>query len=262
MIISIITNVNHTEITKANLMTKIQNFYKEETRVLIVEDEPLLALGMESSLEEFGYEVLDIETTAKGAIKNAFENRPDVILMDINLKGIETGIDAAKQIWNTYNIPVIFLTSYSDDKTFKDAMQSEPYAYLIKPCRDEELKVAIETTLHKHKYFFKNKDSLGSTKEANLLLECEGGFSYHKGKNLLYKDEKVIKLTGNELKLFEILANYANEPVSFERISSFIWRDDYCDIGKLRTLIYRVKTKLKYNLIESIFEMGYKLKIK
>jgi len=259
---SIITKINHNKITKGFKMTKFPNFQNKDISVLIVEDETLLALGMEYSLEEFGFEISGIETTADGAIKHVSENLPDIILMDINLKGMKTGIDAAKQIWNSYKIPVIFLTSYCDDKTIKEAMLSEPYGYLIKPCRDEELKVAIQTSLHKHNYFYKNKDTLDTKKELRLIIECENGFSYDKAKNILFKDGRIVKLTGNEIKLFDILTDYPNEPVSFERICSFVWREEGNDMGRLRTLIYRIKNKLGVNLIENIFEMGYKLKIK
>ncbi|WP_321468896.1 response regulator [Halarcobacter sp.] len=243
-------------------MTKFPNLQGKDISVLIVEDETLLALGMEYSLEEFGYEVSGIETTADAAIRHVYENLPDIILMDINLKGLKTGIEAAKQIWNTHKIPVIFLTSYCDDKTIKEAMLSEPYGYLIKPCRDEELKVAIQTALHKHNYFYKNKNTLEKKKDINLIIKCENGFLYDKTKNLLFKDNEIVKLTGNEIKLFDILTDYPNEPVSFERIYSYIWRDEINDIGRLRTLIYRVKNKLGINLIENIFEIGYKLKLK
>lgn len=242
-------------------MTNFPNSFKNDTSVLIVEDEAVLAMGMEYSLEEFGYEVTGIETTADSAIKHVSLNNPDIILMDIKLKGTRTGIEAAKQIWSSYKIPVVFLTSFSDDKTIKEAMNSEPYGYLIKPCRDEELKVAIETALHKHNYFFKNKDSLSiNTVEKNIFLA--EGFIFNKGKKILYKDSLPVKLTGNETKLFDILTDYPNEPVSFDKINHYIWRDDYSDIGKLRTLIYRIKNKLKVNLIENVFELGYKLKTK
>ena len=241
-------------------MTKFPNLCKEEKSVLIVEDEIVLALGMEYSLEEFGYEVSGIETTAEGAISHVFENKPDIVLMDIKLKGIQTGIDAAKQIWNSSKIPVVFLTSYSDDKTIKNAMDSEPYGYLLKPCRDEELKVAIQTALHKHNYFYKNRASIASEKLENII--CIDNYIFNRAKKILYKNNTPIKLTGNEVKLFDILTEKAGEPVSFEKISSFIWREDYCDLGRLRTLVYRIKNKLDTNLIENIFELGYKLKIK
>lgn len=242
-------------------MSKFPNLNENITSVLIVEDESVLAIGMEYSLEEFGYEVTGIETTAKGAIAHTLENEPDIILMDINLKGKESGIEAAKHIWNCYRTPVVFLTSYSDDKTFKEAMKSEPYAYLIKPCRDNELKVAIETALHKHKYFYKNMKALETTNNINSRLNLSSGFSYDKGKNILFSKEDIINLTGNEIKLFEILSDHAGEPISFERICDYIWRDDYNGVGKLRTLIYRIKNKIGENLIENIFELGYKLKL-
>lgn len=243
-------------------MTKIPNLYKNDTSILIVEDEAVLAIGMEYSLEEFGYEVTGIESTASGAIKHASENKPDIILMDIHLKGKESGIEAAKKIWSYNKIPVVFLTSFCDDKTIKDAMNCEPYAYLIKPCRDEELKVAIETALHKHNYFYKNKDSLEKKNSVKKIIKCVDSFEYDKGKNILYKDNEAINLTGNEIKLFDILSDYPGEPVSFERIGDFIWRDNLNTIAKLRTLIYRIKNKIGDNLIENIFELGYKLKIK
>lgn len=243
-------------------MTKNSNLYKYNTTVLIVEDEAVLAVGMEYSLEEFGYEVTGIETTADAAIKHASLNNPDVILMDIKLKGEKTGIDAAKHIWGYNKIPIVFLTSFSDDKTIKKAMESEPYGYLIKPCRDEELKVAIETALHKHNYFFKNIDSLSSNNQTEKVITCSDRFTFNKAKKILFKDGQAIKLTGNEVKFFDILTDYPNEPVSFEKISNYIWRDDYSDIGKLRTLVYRVKNKLDANFIENIFELGYKLKTK
>jgi len=241
-------------------MTKFSNLYEHNTSVLIVEDEVVLAMGMECTLEEFGYEVTGIETTADAAIEHVSINTPDIILMDIKLKGKKSGIEAAKLIWSYHKIPVVFLTSYSDDKTIKNAMDSEPYGYLLKPCRDEELKVAIQTALHKHNYFYKNRASIASEKLENII--CIDNYIFNRAKKILYKNNTPIKLTGNEVKLFDILTEKAGEPVSFEKISSFIWREDYCDLGRLRTLVYRIKNKLDTNLIENIFELGYKLKIK
>lgn len=235
-------------------MTKFPNLSKEKTNILIVEDETLLALGMEYSLEEYGYCVSGIETTAKDAICHAKEYQPNVILMDIRLKGEQTGIDAAKAIWKELKIPVIFLTSHCDDHTMNEAMQSEPYAYLIKPCRDEELKVAIETSLKKHQYIYNNKN------DCSKIIQCIDGFKYDKGCNVLFKEDEIINLTGKEILFFDILSDYPEQPITFERISDYIWDDEYNDIGKLRTLVYRIKNKVGKNLIENIFEHGYRLK--
>ena len=242
-------------------MTKIPNL-DQEVSILIVEDESLLALGIECTLEEFGYEVSGIESTALGAIEHVKNNPVDLILMDIKLKGELNGLDAAKSIWQQFKIPIIFLTSYSDNKTINQAMDSEPYGYLVKPCRDEELKAAVQTALHKHNYFYKNKDLVNNQTLNSSHVKCEDGFSYDRVKSILYKGDHIINLTGKEIKLFEVLSEQAGEPVSFQRINDYIWRDEIEDLGRLRTLIYRIKVKTGVHLIESLFEMGYRLKTK
>lgn len=243
-------------------MTKIPNLLEKDISILIVEDETILAMGMKCTLEQFEYEVNDIETTGSNAINSVKQNRPDLVIMDINLKGNMSGIEAANYIWKYYKTPIIFLTSYSDKKTIKDAMRSEPYAYLIKPCRDEELIATIETTMNKHNYFFKNRHQLESQKPITKILYFEDDLSFNKAKGVLYKKDLALKLTGNECKLLEVLSDFPGEPVSFDRISDYIWRDESTnDISKLRTLIYRLKVKIGTNLVESIFELGYKLKL-
>ncbi|RXI43265.1 hypothetical protein CRU99_08430 [Malaciobacter mytili] len=238
-------------------MSKVTNFVKEDVSILIVEDETVLAIGMEYSLQNMGYSVSGIETTSTNAINHVREKKPDIIIMDINLRGSSSGIEAAKHIWQYYKIPIIFLTSYSDEKTIKKAMACEPYGYLLKPCKDEELSVAIQVAIYKHNYFFKN---IKVFDEEQQFVNLKDNFKFHLGKALLYKDKEPIKLTGNETKFFEILCENVGETVSFERISNYIWRDSLYDLGKLRTLVYRVKQKIKADLIESIFETGYRLK--
>ncbi|QKJ22548.1 response regulator [Poseidonibacter lekithochrous] len=238
-------------------MTKLMNFAKNDIEVLIVEDETVLAIGMEASLEDLGYEVSGIETTAQRAVNHANDNLPDIVIMDINLKGKDSGIEAAKQIWKKHKIPIVFLTSYSDDVTVKNAMESEPYGYLIKPCRDKDLDIAIKMALHKHNYFFKNKECLIDESIINL----SENFKYDKAKRILFHNNKHVKLTGNEVKFFDILSEKPEESVSFDRILSFIYRDEYSDIGKLRTLVYRLRAKLEEELFENIYEFGYRLKL-
>jgi len=257
MILSIITGINHSEITIGNLMTKSMNFEEKVVEVLIVEDEMVLAIGMEASLEDLGYEVSGIESTANLAIKHAQENLPDIVIMDINLKGKISGIEAARQIWQKNKIPIIFLTSYSDAPTVQSAMDSEPYAYLLKPCRDRELDIAIKTALHKHNYFFKNKQCL----DESLIIKLVEDFKYDRAKRVLFHKDEAIKLTGNEVKFFDILSQNLGESISFERIISFIYRDENSDIGKLRTLVYRLRAKLSSELFENVYEFGYRLKV-
>ncbi|WP_051505395.1 response regulator [Sulfurospirillum arcachonense] len=241
-------------------MRKISNLCRNNTLILIVEDQISIANKMKDTLIEYGYKVTGIETSADAAVEHASQNRPDIILMDIKLEGRKTGVDAAKKIWNYYKIPIVFVTSCSDSKTIKSAMLSEPYGYLIKPIKNDELKVTIDIALYKHNYFFKNTDVIEKTFVEKQLMFIDG-FSFNRAKKILYKDNIPIKLTGNETKLFDILTQTPGEPISFEQISNFIWRENYYDVGKLRTLVYRIKTKLKTNLIENIYELGYKVKV-
>lgn len=232
---------------------------KKDFDVLIVEDEPILAMAMEVKLKKLGFGISAIATTPENAILHANNHHPDLALIDINLNASKSGIDVASHIWKNFNIPVIFLTSYYNDKILNQAMQAEPYAYLIKPCRNEELKVAINTTMHKHQFFFKNKNLLEPSK--NKIIYLSKNIKFDLIELELFIDEKLINLTKNEKKLFEILTLQVGKIVSFDTIFNFIWREDVYDLSKLRSLIYRLKNKLGFNPFENLYEEGYRIKI-
>jgi DNA-binding response OmpR family regulator len=233
-------------------------FSKKNFDILIVEDEPILAMAMEVKLKKLGFGVSGIATTPDNAILHMQNRHPDLAIVDINLNSTKSGIDVATYIWKNFHIPIIFLTSYYNDKILTQAMEAEPYAYLIKPCRNEELKVAINTSMHKHQFFFKNK---------NILKPLENKFIYLT-KNIkfdliqqeLYVDEKIFNLTKTEKKLFDILTSQEGKVVSFDTIFNFIYREDVYDLSKLRSLIYRLKTKLGFNPFENLYEEGYRIK--
>ncbi|MDC0933680.1 response regulator [Arcobacteraceae bacterium] len=230
-----------------------------EISVLIVEDEIVLAMSIELSLKKIGFYVSGIETTADDAITHVQNNHPDIILMDVKLDNESSGIDAANIIWKRFQIPIVFLTSYTNDKTMKKAMECEPYGYLIKPCRDEELKITINMAIHKHRYFFENKDTLRHQKSNFLFLE--NNLKFDISTSILYKDEAEFKLTKTEKKLFEIITKYPDNIVSFKTIYAYLWREDFYDMGKLRTLIYRLRIKLGSDPFENMYEQGYKIKV-
>jgi PAS domain S-box-containing protein len=123
---------------------------KENAKILVVEDEIIVAMEIKSRLESFGYSVPAVVSTGEDAIKKAGESGADLVLMDIMLKGDMDGIEAARQICANNNIPVVFLTAYADDKTLERAKITEPFGYIVKPFEDRELHVAIEISLYKH----------------------------------------------------------------------------------------------------------------
>jgi PAS domain S-box-containing protein len=121
-----------------------------KARILIVEDEGIIAEDLQMSLQDLGYEVSGIVTRGKEAVRTAAETRPDLVLMDVVLQGEMDGIEAANEIHTLLKIPIIYLTAYSDDKMLERAKNTEPFGYLIKPFRDRELRSTIEMALYKN----------------------------------------------------------------------------------------------------------------
>ncbi|ADZ08578.1 signal transduction histidine kinase [Methanobacterium lacus] len=118
--------------------------------LLIVEDEGVTALEIQNKVEEWGYSVVGVLSSGEEAITVALDKRPDLILMDVVLKEKVNGIEAANIIKNSYDVPIIYLTAYDDEKTIEEAKITFPQAYLLKPFNDQELKLTIEIALYKH----------------------------------------------------------------------------------------------------------------
>jgi PAS domain S-box-containing protein len=119
-------------------------------KIMVVEDEWLLAQGLKEKLQDLGYEVTGVADSASEALKLAAELQPDLALMDIMLKGDQDGIETAKQLRHNFEIPVVFLTAYTDAATLGRAKLAEPYGYILKPFEVRELRSAIEIALYKH----------------------------------------------------------------------------------------------------------------
>lgn len=122
-------------------------------KILIVEDEQIVAKNIEKRLTASGYQVVASVSTGEEAIKKVKSLPPDIILMDIKLKGKIDGIETADILRKNYQLPVIFLTSYTDEETFQRAKNTEPFGYLIKPFETKDLNRAVELALYKNKIY-------------------------------------------------------------------------------------------------------------
>lgn len=134
-------------------------------RILIVEDEKIIAEDIKSTLLKFNYEIPEIVANGEIAVRKAEELKPDLILMDIMMEGNINGIEAAKQVYQKFEIPIVFLTAYSDEKILEQAAESSPFGYLIKPFEDRELRATIEMA------FYKSKMEKRLRKNRNFLLK-------------------------------------------------------------------------------------------
>ncbi|MCA1959298.1 MAG: response regulator, partial [Desulfomonile sp.] len=154
-------------------------------RILVVEDEGIIAEDLRMGLEEMGYDVVSVASTGEDAVREAQEKRPDLVLMDVVLHGGMDGIEAAGLIHDKLKIPVIYLTAYSDEKILERAKVTEPFGYMIKPIRERDLYSTIEMALFKHEMERRLQESgqwfsgvLRSIGDAVIATDWEGNIKF------------------------------------------------------------------------------------
>ncbi len=122
-----------------------------KTRIMIVEDEWAVSEEIRMVLQSMEYEVTSMASSGEEAIQNAEKDKPDLVLMDIVLEGEMDGIVAANEIRSRFNIPIVFLTAYTDDKILERASITGPFGYIVKPFVNEDLKISIEIAIYKYR---------------------------------------------------------------------------------------------------------------
>ena len=123
----------------------------QRTKILVVEDERIIAKDIKMSLENWGYDVCALVASGEDVIERAKRENPSLVLMDIKLKGEMDGIETVNQLRSYLDVPVVYLTAHADDNILQRAKVTEPMGYLVKPFKDIELHSAIEMALYKHK---------------------------------------------------------------------------------------------------------------
>jgi CheY-like chemotaxis protein len=132
----------------------------KKAKILVVEDQNIVALNIRNKLVNLGYTVPGTASTLEEAVKKAKLTNADLVLMDIMLKGEKDGIEAAREIKKQLNIPVLYLTAYTDDETLARAKTTEPAGYISKPFKEEDLHINIELALHKQRIERKENDNI------------------------------------------------------------------------------------------------------
>ncbi|MEM2144088.1 MAG: response regulator [Candidatus Jordarchaeaceae archaeon] len=173
-----------------------------KTKILIVEDEAIVAKDIENTLRKIGYDVVGVATSAEKAIQKIEENKPSLVLMDIMLKGKMNGIEAAEIVRKQYDIPVIFLTAYADENTLEKAKVTEPYGYIIKPYKEVDLHTSIEMALYKHK---KRKDL---EKEMDILYSIVENKQASMGFLFVKSNSALVKINTADIFFVEALKDY------------------------------------------------------
>lgn len=188
-----------------------------QNKILIVEDEVITAMDIKNMLKNFGFDVIGVASTGIDAVNKAEKFRPDLILMDISLKGNMDGIEAAEEITSHYDIPVVYMSAFTDTNTFERLKFTNPYGFVNKPVSSELLLISIETAIYKHKLDKELTESKEKLKDAHDSLELrvkertaelENAYSelsdiYNNapcGYHSLNKDGYIVKINDTELK--------------------------------------------------------------
>lgn len=172
-----------------------------KTNVLVVEDESIVSKDIQHSLKKLGYNVVGAASTGEKAFELAASERPDIILMDIMLKGNINGIETAEKVKKELNIPVIYLTAYADEATLSKAKVTEPYGYIIKPFKEVDLHTSIEMALYKY------------SKEREVLKERDLFYSLIENKDskdfiFVKSKSRLVKIKTNDIYYVEALKDY------------------------------------------------------
>ena len=219
-------------------------------KILIVEDEAIVAVGLQNFLQKEGYEIVDILSDKEKIFQKVIDEKIDLILMDINLKDNSnksydtTGITISKHIREYSQVPIIFITSLEKLEIMKKTLDIENSSYLTKPWRDIELLSCI--------------NRLTKTTKTIVLDE---DFTFKDDE--LMKNNKVIHLNHQELKLLKLFIENKNKPLSHNYIEYAIWGNTSKQISPTTktALISKLNSKLEKRFIKTIHKLGYKFVI-
>lgn len=178
----------------------------EKLKIFVVEDESIVAKDIQNSLIKLGYEVVGTANNGTEAIEKITESKPDLVLMDIMIKGDMTGIEVSERLKDKINVPVVFLTAYADQDTLSKAKTTEPYGYILKPFKEIDLHSTIEMAVYKHR-----RDSELQKERDFLYSLVEGGKDdKEKANGILFvkSNSKLVKVKLSDIYYVEALKDY------------------------------------------------------
>lgn len=218
-------------------------------KILIVEDESILALELATSIKNHGYHEVHYISKAHLLAKTLQEKSINLIIMDINLNEGMDGIDLFRSL--NPNALLIYLTAYIDEKTIAKAIQTDPLGYLTKPHNDSELFALLKLAEYKIE---------NSNPQTNkLLIDLGEGYCFYMDEKKLFHHDVFLRLSQKETALLSLLVEAKGNVVTFKTIEDELWRDNTPSASSLRTLIYRLRGKFKHQFITTEVNHGVKL---
>jgi len=218
-------------------------------RIVIVEDEAITALFLKDTVEQLGFEVLDICNSGDKLFQCIQTNdHIDLVFMDMEIKGPIDGIKCAYHLKDKYNIPVIYITAYADTNTINDAIEVKPLGYIVKPVLTSDIEAAIKVAQMQLNLF--NKSTPNVIKIATYHLDLEN--------ETFYENNQIKKLSKNLHKVAIVLFKNQGSMVSDEQIISNVWGEKV-ELKKLRDLMYRLRKEFPSLNITNHHNIGYSI---
>ncbi|WP_324171044.1 response regulator transcription factor [Sulfurimonas sp.] len=243
-----------------------------ENSIIIVEDDEITALNLNLSLQKHGYDVVAVCDNAIDAKVKIEELEPDIIIIDISLDESNDGIELGNTVRQEYNIPFIYLTSYSDDDMISQAKQTEPYGYIVKPFDPSSLHATLQMAIFKYEVENKRKVNIEESNvndfDIEKLLHAKKdidkpivyfGDEYYLDIGIsetFFKDKK-IKLTKKENAFLRLLVAQLASVVTFEQAMDYVWQESGATANSVRTLVWRLRNKLPTDIIKNASGIGY-----
>ncbi|SFV50112.1 Chemotaxis regulator-transmits chemoreceptor signals to flagelllar motor components CheY [hydrothermal vent metagenome] len=249
------------------------NKNEKDINILVVEDDEVTALNLKLSLKKFNYSKTESCDTINKAKEYLSSSKIDLVIIDISLQEGDDGIKLASHIKEKYDIPFIYLTSYSDDSIIQKAKQTEPYGYIVKPFNPESLHATIQIALFKYHSEIEEeliKDKLSNDpllkllnekreKDAPVIKFGDGDYHFDLASNEIFFENKKIKLTKKENLFFKLLVAHLGEVITFSKAIEYVWGGNQATENNVRTLVWRLRNKLQTDVIKSASGIGYYL---
>lgn len=248
----------------------------EKNTIIIVEDDEITALNLKLSLQKHGYKILDICDNISSALVSIEKNKPHIIIIDISLQEGSDGIALGRKIRKSYSIPFIYLTSYSDNDIITEAIVTEPYGYIVKPFDPSSLHATIQMAIFKYDMECKRIEEANASiideesvekllyakKEINRPVVPFGGAYYIDiSKNETYHNGQKLKLTKKENAILRLLVAKLGTIITFNQAISYVWKEDGATENSIRTLVWRLRSKLPTDIIKNASGIGYYIEI-
>jgi len=224
-------------------------------RIAIVEDERITARYLQSIITKQNIEVMGIYDNAEALLSALNDERPDMIMMDINIKGKVDGLELTEMIAKEYQIPVVFITAYCDSDTLSKAMRLSPYGYIVKPFTEVDIVIAIKLAQQR---YLENHHETEEHQETKVRLTMHCWFDTI-NQTLTSHDEQ-LHLNAKQLQLLQLLIKHKNLAVSQELIEQTLWIDGPTSSSTVRTLVYSIRKLAPGLIIETQSKIGYILR--